>query len=152
MTDFLRNILVLSCLLLPLAAAGVQAQQSERFDSYELHFSVVNTTFLDPEVASQYGIVRGKRRGIVNIAVREHVKGRADAEATTLPMELTGRTWDLIAEQPLEFIEINEGSAVYYIGEFRFINREWRWFELSFRPQGAERTYTHRFKRQLYIN
>ena len=147
-----QNIPLLFCLLLPLAAADAQAQQSVRFDDYELHFSVVNTTFLDPEIASQYGIVRGERRGIVNIAVREHGEGTADGDATSVAAQLEGRTWDLIAEQALTFIEVNEGSAVYYIGEFKFINREWRWFELSFRPQGAEKTYTHKFKHQLYIN
>ncbi|SRR6056297_432473 len=152
MTSLFKNATVLICLLLPLVAIAVQAQQSKRFDDYELHFSVVNTTFLDPEVASHYGIIRGKRRGIVNIAVREHQEGKADAEATTVPMELKGRTWDLISEQPMDFIEINEDSAVYYIGDFKFINREWRWFELTFRPQGADRTYTHKFKHQLFIH
>lgn len=147
-----RYTAILSCLLLPLLAGTAQAQQSKRFDNYELHFSVVNTTFLDPAIASQYGIVRGKRRGIVNIALRKHREGQSDGEATTLPMTLEGRTWDLIAEQPLEFTEINEDSAVYYIGDFKFINREWRWFELRFRPKGAERTYTHKFKHQLYIH
>ena len=148
----LRQIGLLSCLLLTLLAAQSHAQQSVRFDDYELHFSVVNTTFLDPAIAAQYGITRGERRGIVNIAVRDHGSGKGDAEAATVPMALSGRTWDLIAEQPLEFIEVNEGSAVYYIGEFKFINREWRWFELSFRPEGADRSYTHKFKHQLYIN
>jgi len=152
MYKFIRKIPILFCLLLPLTAADARAQQSERFDNYELHFSVVNTTFLDPEVASQYGIIRGERRGIVNIAVREHSEETADGDATTVPMQLEGRTWDLIAEQRMTFIEVNEGSAVYYIGEFKFINREWRWFELSFRPQGAGKTYTHKFKHQLYIN
>lgn len=152
MTSLFKKAMVLTCLLLPLVAVAVKAQQSKRFDSYELHFSVVNTTFLDPEVAAQYGIVRGKRRGIVNIAVREHREGREDAQATTVPMELKGRTWDLIAEQPMDFIEINEDSAVYYIGDFKFINREWRWFELTFRPQGSDRTYTHKFKHQLFIH
>ena len=148
----LRQIGLLSGLLLTLLAAQSHAHQSLHFDDYELHFSVVNTTFLDPAIAAQYGITRGERRGILNIAVREHGDGKADGEATTVPTALTGRTWDLIAEQPLEFIEVNEGSAVYYIGEFKFINREWRWFELSFRPEGADRSYTHKFKHQLYIN
>lgn len=148
----LRQIGLFSCLLLTLLAAQSHAQKSVRFDDYELHFSVVNTTFLDPAIAAQYGITRGERRGIVNIAVRDHDSGKGDGETATVPMALSGRTWDLIAEQPLEFIEVNEGSAVYYIGEFKFINREWRWFELSFRPEGADRSYTHKFKHQLYIN
>ena len=48
--------------------------------------------------------------------------------------------------------EIREGTAIYYIAEFKFINEEWRFFEVDFRPQGAEQTYTFKLKHQLYIN
>jgi hypothetical protein len=33
------------------------AQQAESFGPFELHYSVVNTTFLDPKIAATYGIV-----------------------------------------------------------------------------------------------
>jgi hypothetical protein len=125
------------------------AQQSERFDAYELHYSVVNTTFLEPEVAATYGITRGEKRAILNLAVREHLEG-GGTEARS--MLLKGRTWDLIQNQFLEFQEIREGPAIYYIAEFKFINEEWRFFEVDFRPEGADRTYTFKFKHQLYIN
>ncbi len=48
-------------------------------------------------------------------------------------------------------MEIREGSAVYYIAEFKFINEEWRFFEVTFRPEGADQTHTFQFKHQLYI-
>ena len=67
-------------------------------------------------------------------------------------MMLKGRTWDLIQNQPLEFNEIREGEAIYYIAEFTFINEEWRFFEMDFRPTGAQETYTFKFKHQLYTN
>ena len=122
------------------------AQQSERFGPYELHYSVVNTTFLEPRVASSYGITRGKNRAILNLAVREHVDGG------TVPrsMQLQGSTRDLITAQALEFQEIREGEAIYYIAEFRFINEEWRFFDIDFRPQGAEETFRFELKHQLY--
>jgi Domain of unknown function (DUF4426) len=124
------------------------AQQSERFGPYELHYSVVNTTFLEPEVAETYGITRGKRRAFLNLAVREHIAGTTEARG----MLLQGKTWDLIQNQSLEFKEIKESGAIYYIAEFKFINEEWRFFEMDFRPEGAEETYTFKFKHQLYIN
>jgi len=136
-------------LLLWLSAALASAQQSERFDQYELHYSVLNSTFIDPEIAATYGLKRGERDGLVNIAVREHLP---DGSAVTRPMQLSGRTWDLISEQPLTLTEIREGDAVYYIGSFRFINREWRFFELDFRPEGSAQRYSFTFKRQMYIN
>lgn len=131
-----------------LLAANAQAQQSEMFGPYELHYSVVNTTFLDPGVAASYGITRGKNHAILNLAVRKI--GVEGSEATT--MLLKGRTWDLIQNQFLEFKEIREGPAIYYIAPFKFINEEWRFFEVDFRPAGADQSFTFKFKHQLYIN
>jgi len=145
------NILLKLCLstaLLWAAAMPLQAQQSEMFGPYELHYSVVNTTFLEPAVAATYGIARGSNRAILNLAVREHTGDGSVAR----PMTLQGRTWDLLQNQDLIFREIHEGPAVYYIAEFRFIDEEWRFFEVEFRPEGAGETYTFKFRHQLYIN
>ena len=139
------------CLLLILglgASLNAQAQQSERFGPYELHYSVVNTTFLTPEIAAQYGIVRGEKRAILNLAVREHINSGTESKA----IQLKGRTWDLIQNQDFTFQEVREGPAIYYIAPFKFINREWRFFEVYFRPEGADETYTFKFKHQLYIH
>lgn len=124
------------------------AQQSEKFGPFELYYSVVNTTFIQPEVAATYGITRGKKRAIINLAVRENIANGSEPRA----MKLQGRTRDLIQNQTLEFQEIREGGAIYYIADFSFINEEWRFFEVDFRPEGAEETYTFEFKHQLYIN
>jgi hypothetical protein len=126
----------------------VLAQQTETFGPFELHYSVVNTTFLDPTVAATYGITRGEKRAILNLAVREKL---AEGSAAR-PMVLQGRTSDLMQQQALEFREIREGEAIYYIAEFSFINEEWRFFEIEFRPEGATQSYTFKFKHQLYIN
>ena len=99
-------------------------------------------------MAASYGITRGKKRAILNLAVREHLQGGTEARS----MLLQGRTWDLIQSQSLEFSEIREGPATYYIAEFRFINEEWRFFEVDFRPEGANKTFTFKFTHQLYIN
>lgn len=137
--------LLLTMLFFSLQAS---AQQSEMFGPYELHYSVVNTTFLEPEVAATYGITRGKKRAILNLAVREHLAEGTQARN----MLIEGRTWDLIQNQFLSFKEVREGPAIYYIAEFKFINEEWRFFEVDFRPEGADQTYTFKFKHQLYIN
>jgi hypothetical protein len=139
-------MLVLLLLLSPWCAT--QAEQSERFGRFELHYSVVNTTFLQPEVASAYGITRGEKRAILNLALREQVDDGTEPRS----MQLKGRTWDLIQNQDLSFQEIREGPAIYYIAEFSFINEEWRFFEIHFRPEGTEQTYTFEFRQQLYIN
>jgi hypothetical protein len=147
----MKYLLLLAALLSTSGQAS--AQQSEMFGPFELHYSVVNTTFLDPEIAARYGITRGEKRAIVNLAVREHLAD-GGTEARTMPrtMQIEGRTWDLIQNQFLQFKEIREGQAIYYIAQFKFINEEWRFFEMDFRPEGADQTYTFKFKHQLYIN
>jgi hypothetical protein len=140
------RIILISLTLIPCLA---MAQQSETFGPYELHYSVVNTTFLDPQIAESYGITRGEKRAILNLAVRKHL-APGDSEASA--MELEGKTWDLIQNQTLQFNEIREGDAIYYIAQFSFINEEWRFFEIDFRPTGSDQTYTYKFKHQLYIN
>ncbi len=146
MSYFARILRLL--VLIALCATGAYAQQSEMFGPFELHYSVVNTTFLEPEVAANYGITRGKKRAILNLAVREHVAGGTEART----MLIKGRTWDLIQNQFMEFQGVREGQAIYYIAEFKFINEEWRFFEVHFRPEGADQTYTLKFKHQLYVN
>lgn len=144
----LSTFLRLATLWLTLFPGLVWAQQSETFGPFELHYSVVNTTFLDPAVAATYGISRGEKRAILNLAVREKL---ADGTAAR-PMVVQGRTSDLMQQQSLEFREIREGDAIYYIAEFSFINEEWRFFEIDFRPEGATQGYMYKFKHQLYVN
>ena len=143
------SVLMLTTLFwLALLPGQTLAQQMEKFGRFELYYSVVNTTFLDPKIASTYGIARGEKRAIINLAVRENL---ADG-STSRAMKLQGRTWDLIQSQTLEFKEVREGDAIYYIAKFQFINEEWRFFEIDFRPTGGDQTYTFKFKHQLYIN
>jgi hypothetical protein len=109
---------------------------------------VLPTTFIAPEVAAEYGITRGKRRGLVNIAVREHLE---DGTVVNRAVPLRGESWDLTARRvDLDFREIREGPAVYYIAGFRFLEREWRHFEVSFSPRDGAEPYVFRFKRQMY--
>ncbi|MFT6276016.1 MAG: hypothetical protein ACJAZ0_002119 [Halioglobus sp.] len=150
MPNYMTALAAVLCLLLFSTASG--AQQSQMFDQYEVHYSVVNSTFLDPKIAATYGITRGKKSAILNLAVREHLGDEPNGPTEARTVLLKGKTWDLIQNQPLEFQQVKESTAIYYIAEFKFINEEWRFFEVDFRPEGADKTYTFKLKHQLYIN
>jgi hypothetical protein len=135
---------MLLCLLPVLAAA----QQSQMFGPYELHYSVVNSTFLEPRVAASYGITRGRDRAFLNLAVREHLP---DGTTAARAMQLQGSARDLMQRLTvLEFQEIRESGAIYYIAQFKFLDREWHNFDIDFLPDGAARSYNFRHKHQLY--
>ena len=133
-----------------LFASYANAQMSERFDEYELHYSFVNTTFLSPEIAAQYQITRGKRHGILMLSLRRHQDGIDGTQPSA--MSVSGTTSDLIRKDELKFREIREDGAVYYIAPFKFINEEFRHFYIDFRAAGDDRTYSHHLEHQMYIH
>lgn len=139
--------LVISLMLL---ATHANAQMSERFDEYELHYSFVNTTFLSPEIAAQYQITRGKRHGILMLSLRKHQDGIDGTQPSA--MNVSGTTSDLIRKDELKFKEIREDGAVYYIAPFKFINEEFRHFYIDFQAVDDGRTYSHHLEHQMYIH
>ena len=133
-------------LLLGLGAINANGQQSTRYDEFELHHSIVYTTFVAPEVAAEYGIIRGADKAMLTLSVRDASSG----DLAGRPMQISGRTWDLITGGAMDVREIREGRATYYIVPFEFLDREYRFFEFSFQPEGADKSYEHKMKVQLW--
>lgn len=133
-------------LLLGLGAINAHSQQSTRYDEFELHHSIVYTTFVAPEVAAEYGIIRGADKAMLTLSVRDASSG----DLAGRPMQINGRTWDLITGGAMDVREIREGRATYYIVPFEFLDREYRFFEFSFQPEGADKSYEHKMKVQLW--
>ena len=133
--------LLLACCVLPAAA-----QQSTRYEQFELHHSIVYTTFLSPEGAAEYGIARGADKASLTLSGRD-----ADAgDIAGRPMKIEGRSWDLITGGDMRVKEIREGRATYYIVPFEFLDREYRFFEFTFQPEGAASVFEHKMKVQLW--
>ena len=133
-------------LLISLWTIQSQAQQSERFDQFELHYSIVYTTFLTAEIAAKFGIPRGKDKAMLTLSVRDAEAGDIEGR----PMEIEGRTWDLITGGNMKVKEVKEGRATYYLVPFEFLDREYRFFEFSFTPEGANKAYNYKFQTQLW--
>ena len=140
------TLLLLSCLVF---ANGPALAESRRFGTFEVHYSVVNSTFIDPAVAARYQIVRAKDRAFINLAIRRDLPENGD-EAVSARIE--GRTWDLFQNQFLEFREIREGPAIYYIADFEFSNGELRFFDLQLLPAGAEKSRQLKFQHKVYVD
>ena len=133
-------------LLISLWTIQSQAQQSERFDQFELHYSIVYTTFLTAEIAAKFGIPRGKDKAMLTLSVRDAEAGDIEGR----PMEIEGRTWDLITGGNMKVKEVKEGRATYYLVPFEFLDREYPFFEFTFTPEGADKAYNYKFQTQLW--
>lgn len=123
------------------------AEGSKTFGDYEVFYSVLNSTFIKPEVAQRYNIVRGEDRALVNIAVRKSLpRGMSEAVSVTIK----GSSSDLIRSTPLEFREIREKDAIYYLAEVRFLDKELRSFTIDIQPAPDIAPYTLKFNQKLY--
>jgi len=103
----------LSCLLVAalwLFSPASFAEQKQQLGAWDVHYIVVNNSLLDPAVAQQYGLQRSAFEAFLNISVLNHDSQQAQQ------VELSGSSKDLLGVvQPLQFRQVVEGDAVYYL-------------------------------------
>jgi hypothetical protein len=104
--------------LLALAFVPVaQAEQAQKFGSMEVHYNAMLSSDLLPDVAKSYKIDRSKTRGIVTVSV---LKKNPMGVAQPIPAKLTAYLVNLNNQLGnIDMREIKEGTAIYYLGEFR---------------------------------
>ena len=96
-------------------------------------FSAQSTDQLPPEVARAYNIVRSKNRAMLNVSVLREEDGTAVvAQVSVKTVNLTGQLKNVTMRQ------IEEGDAIYYIGEVAIANRETLVFDISVTPEGSK--------------
>ncbi|MFT6915181.1 MAG: hypothetical protein ACJAWL_001484 [Motiliproteus sp.] len=135
-------------LALVLFSGLASAEQFKALDHYQVHYNAVNSTFLTAEVAKNYSITRSKVSGLVNIAVLDTRHQNAAVTA-----RVTGTFTNLIGQvQNLEFVQVREGKAIYYISEFRFTDDEILSFDLQIQPDPNQPAYPLTFKQHFYVD
>lgn len=116
----------------------------EEFGDYKIFFSVFNSSFIPAEIAKAYNLVRGSNRALVNIAVLKNGKIRGGKAA------VSGNYKNLIQQtRELEFIEIKEQNATYYLAPLRFDNEEVLHFYIDVTPEGSEQSHSFSFHRKM---
>ncbi len=124
----------------------VKAEQSQDFGDYTVHYIAVNSTFISPDIAQRYGIVRSARNAFLNISV---IKNTGAAVSATI----TGEKANFLSQNSsINFIEVKEGEAIYYIGQFEFSNAENLRFSIEVQPENNGPVYPLTWTTKLYIN
>jgi hypothetical protein len=108
----------LALLALALVTAA-QAEQAQKFGSVEVHYNAMLSSELLPDVAKVYKIDRSKTRGILTVSV---LKKNAVGMAQPVPARLAAYLVNLNNQLGnIDLREIREGTAIYYLGEFRVV-------------------------------
>ena len=126
-----------------LCSVGALAEQSKKVGNYTVHYVAFASTFISPEMAKKYDIVRGRNRALVNISV-------LGADNMPVRAKLSGTVKNLPGQViPLQFEEVLEGDAVYYLTQTRFSDQEIMRFTIKFKgPDGVANEL--KFEQKMY--
>lgn len=135
--------------------ALAKAQGHEQFEGYSVHFSVFNSSLLNPDIAEQYGFTRGERWGLVNIVIIPDRPADDDGSEFRFGKKvLIDGTFSNMLQQewPLNFKEIREADAIYYIAPFKFDHRELLHFVVLIKAPEDRYSNTVKFSHSLFHN
>ncbi|MCL1141536.1 DUF4426 domain-containing protein [Shewanella gaetbuli] len=140
--------LALLTLTLLLVTTQVHAEQKQQVGHYEIHYMALNSTFITPEVAKNYGIDRSSYNGIVNITVLD----TNQAGNPPVAVEITGIANNLLdAKKTLNFKEIREGNAIYYIAQVPYRDDQLVNFNIGIK-RGNKLNTSLKFKQKFYVD
>jgi hypothetical protein len=130
------------------SAAGA-GRPYEEFGDYKVYFSVFNSSFIKADIARLHNITRAKDQALINIAV---VKNKnKESLSGGMSAQITGTASNLMQQQrTLNFVEIKEGDAVYYLAPLRFTNEEVINFKINVKANNRQ-SHTLKFTKTLYV-
>lgn len=145
-----KNTRFLTVLIMSFFAMSVNAgaEPFTKVGDYTIVHTVFSSDRIDEETASRYNLVRAKDRALLNLSI---VKNDAGGNMRGLPAKMSGSVSNLMQQKRvLEFIEIQEGDAVYFLAPFRIHSEEVLHFSLSVEHDG--KTHDVKFTKKLYID
>ena len=143
----MKYLILLSMLVASSLSAGVVKQSHyKQHGDTQIFYSAFDSSFIAPEVAVAYNFVRGKDKGLVNIAV---VKTVGQGE----PAKISGQVYNIFQQsQSLEFIAIKEQNSIYYLAPFEFENEDLLTFKISVDSDDGQGPYSFKFQKKMYHN
>jgi hypothetical protein len=140
-------LFTLAALLLMISP--VQAQQNaQQFGDYVIHYNAVNTDFLTPEVARNYGIQRSKNRVLLTVSV---LKGQMGVAGQPVAAKISAHTANLSDQtKNLNLREVRDGEAIYYIDTFSVSNEETMDIFVTATPVDGGPKMSIKFRKQFF--
>ncbi len=137
------TLLILASLL----SQPLLAEQFVAVGEYEIHYNAFNSTFIEPDVAKNAGIQRSKVRALVNVSVLK----KEGEKKTPVTAVISGQATNLISQtQNISFSKLDEGDAIYYLGQFGFSDDMVMRIALDVQPDANAAPYHIEFEQRFY--
>ena len=144
------NLLIKSFFLFMLLAFGTSAnaESSRVYGDYVVHYNAFRSDTLSPEMAKAYDLTRRNNRIIVNITVLKKVMGTT---GKPVPATVAGHASNLTGQlKNLEFREVKEDTAIYYLAELKVSDGEFLKFKINITPTGEEGPARLQFSKRFF--
>lgn len=149
MYKFITVLLKKGAIFLTLSTIGyntyAQDNTSYEMDDHIIYYNVFNSEMIPADVASLHSLVRSKDRVYVNVAVVKKTGGNG------IPANISGYYRNLMQQKfPLEFIEIAEATATYYLAPIRFNDEEILHLDIAVKTEKPAESATFTITKKLY--
>lgn len=138
----------LAALLMTSSLGWADFKTQTDIDDVEIHYVVFPSSMIAPETANALDLTRHSNIQFINVSVRQK---QPDGTTTAKPVVVSGEYSDLVHRRPLEFIEVKETGAIYYLSPIRFPGEDAKMtFKLDVKYDDNKPSATIEFVRTLY--
>lgn len=129
------------------AISYANAENMKKLGSMDVHYMAIGSTFFTPEIAKVYGITRSRYNGLINISVLDNTKTGKPAKTVSI----SGKAKNNLGQfKVVEFTEVKEGDAIYYLAQIKYSNEETIHFTLAIND--GEELQTLKFSQKFYVD
>lgn len=145
--NILKQLALVSFTFLVFASFNANANNMQKMGNMNVHYIAINATFLTPEIAKIYGIERSRYNGLINIAVLDNTQKNTPAKTVAI----TGTAKNLAGQnKKIEFVEVKEGDAIYYLAQVNYRNEET--IKFDFKITDGKESHTLTFSQKFYVD
>ena len=124
-------------------APALWADQFVSWSGYEIHYATFSSLIIPSQVAETHGIIRSKNRIVTNLSIQQ--------DGSSIRAGVNGTSTNLLEQvTSMNFVEVVEQDAVYYLANQMVNERDTIRFSINVKPEQTGKTYNLKFTRQYY--
>lgn len=146
MKSIIKNLVMFAVLSIAFATVS-NAENMKKMNGINVHYIALSSTFLTPEIAKAYGIERSRYKGLVNISVLDNTQESKPSKTVII----NGKARNDVGQiKSLDFTEVVEGDAVYYLAQVSYTNEETIYFDINITDKGKQ--HNLKFSQKFYVD
>ncbi|MDO6445856.1 DUF4426 domain-containing protein [Colwellia sp. 1_MG-2023] len=146
MNSFIK-LTIITLIVLASTLLNAHAENMKKMGNMNIHYIALNASFITPEIAKNYDIFRSKYNGLINISVLDNTLASTPAKTVSI----TGTARNLAGQdKKVEFVEVKEGDAIYYLAQVNFRNEETIVFDLTI--SDSKESHQLKFSQKFYVD